>query len=367
MNDDFPDAFPRLHAEIERGFERKLHRGLQLYVSLNGQIVVDYAVGEARPDQPMTTNTINRWLSSGKPITAVAIAILKQQGSIDWSDPVKQHLPEFAGEQITIKNLLNHTSGLPKVELGWPDRPWADIIAAVCETRPEAAPGSIAAYQPAATWFLLGEIIQRISGQSFSDFVHQSICEPLGMTDSHNGMSPATWNDYGDRIGMTWARRRAKLEDLPSHSQLHCTAPSPGGNFRGPIRELGRFYEMLLSAKTANQPNPAGLLQKSTIDELTSRHREDMLDHTFQHKIDFGLGFIIDSNHHGAETVPYGFGRRSSSQTFGHGGAESSSAFADPAHRLVVAWVANVRAGEGRHQTRNRAINSAIYEDLGLG
>ena len=49
----------------------------------------------------------------------------------------------------------------------------------------------------------------------------------------------------------------------------------------------------------------------------------------------------------GAETVPYGFGRFCSEGTFGHGGAQSSIGFADPKHDLVVAWVANVRAGEG--------------------
>ena len=96
------------------------------------------------------------------------------------------------------------------------------------------------------------------------------------------------------------------------------------------------------------------------------RFRFGMFDETFRHVMDWGLGFIVDSKRYGPETVPYGFGPHASSRTFGHGGAESSIGFADPEAGLVVAWVANGMPGEARHNRRNRAINAAIYEDLGL-
>lgn len=360
--------FPHLCAEIERGFERKLHRGIQLYVSVDGQVVADRGFGESRPDQPMQPDTINRWLSSGKPITAVAMAILKERGHLDWDDSVAQHLPEFTDKpDITLRHLLTHTSGMPKLELQWPDREWQQLISVICNASPEHSAGKWAAYQPAATWFLLGEIIARISGRSFSDFVRKEICEPLGMQNSWNGMPTDAWASYGDTIGMMWARRRAQLELLSSHEQRMCVAASPGGNFRGPINELGAFYEMLLGQGTRNvEGNAVTILQPDSVQDLSARHREGKVDNTFQHLMDFGLGFIVDSNRYGVETVPYGFGRYSSKHAFGHGGAESSSAFVDPQYKLVVAWAANVRAGEGRHQSRNRAINSAIYQDLGL-
>ena len=91
-----------------------------------------------------------------------------------------------------------------------------------------------------------------------------------------------------------------------------------------------------------------------------------MFDQTFQHKVDWGYGIIVNSNQYGAETVPYGFGRHASENTFGHGGAQSSVGFADPQHQLVVAAVANGCPGEELHNERFRELNSAIYEDLGL-
>ena len=100
--------------------------------------------------------------------------------------------------------------------------------------------------------------------------------------------------------------------------------------------------------------------------ELTARQRIGLFDHTFQHTLDLGLGFIVDSNRHGAGTVPYGYGRHASEATFGHSGSQSSCAFADPEHQLVVAWHCNGQPGEPRHQKRAREINSMIYEELGL-
>jgi CubicO group peptidase (beta-lactamase class C family) len=64
--------------------------------------------------------------------------------------------------------------------------------------------------------------------------------------------------------------------------------------------------------------------------------------------------------------MPYGYGRKASPNTFGHSGNQSSCAFADPVHRLAVAWLTNGMPGERRSQQRQRAINNAIYEDLGL-
>ena len=61
-----------------------------------------------------------------------------------------------------------------------------------------------------------------------------------------------------------------------------------------------------------------------------------------------------------------GYGGYASDEAFGHSGAQSSCAFADPARKLVVAWSCNGLPGERLHQRRAREINSAIYDDVGL-
>ena len=90
------------------------------------------------------------------------------------------------------------------------------------------------------------------------------------------------------------------------------------------------------------------------------------MDHSFKHVMDWGLGFMCNSNHHGVETVPYGFGSRSSSAAYGHGGNRSSVAFADPQRQLVVVLVFNGMPKEEAHQARMRHLLPKIYKEAGL-
>jgi CubicO group peptidase (beta-lactamase class C family) len=91
-----------------------------------------------------------------------------------------------------------------------------------------------------------------------------------------------------------------------------------------------------------------------------------MYDLTFKHVMDWGLGFVLNSNQYGPDTVPYGYGPYASSRTYGHSGYQSSVAFADPENGLAAAIVCNGTAGEEAHNQRIRAILAALYEDLGL-
>src|SRR5262249_9774450 len=107
------------------------------------------------------------------------------------------------------------------------------------------------------------------------------------------------------------------------------------------------------------------LLYRETLSEMVRRHRIGQFDQTLAHVVDFGFGFIINSQQYG-DGVPYGYGRYASPTTFGHGGSQSSQGFCDPENELVVAWLFNGRPGEGQHQRRARAFNEALYRDLGI-
>ncbi len=81
--------------------------------------------------------------------------------------------------------------------------------------------------------------------------------------------------------------------------------------------------------------------------------------------MDWGLGFTLDSKRYGLPH-PYGFGRHASDASFGHGGMQSSGAFADPDNDIVVAYYFNGMPGEAAHHKRSQSICAAIYEDLGV-
>jgi CubicO group peptidase (beta-lactamase class C family) len=90
------EKFPRTANLLNEGIQQRLHLGGQIFVSLKGHIVADEAVGESTPGRSMHTDDLPLWLSSTKPMTAVAIGQQEEQGRLDWDDPVAQFIPEFA-------------------------------------------------------------------------------------------------------------------------------------------------------------------------------------------------------------------------------------------------------------------------------
>ena len=359
---------PQTTTVIREGFQRRQHSGVQLFVSQDGNVVFDDVIVDGESRATLTRDTLMPLLSAAKPLTAVAVLQLVERGLLELDAPVSDVIPEFAagGKQaITTRYLLTHTGGFRDVDTGWPHSDWEKSLQRVYSTPLEDdwVVGETAGYHVASSWFVLGELIRRIDGRTFSEYLRQEICRPLDMTDVWNGMPEDDWRSYGDRIGRMEQIERGETSELPWHDLAHCSAAAPGGNTRGPVRQLGRFYQCLLSGGVLDGIR---ILQSETVADLTMRHRVGAFDQTLQHVVDFGLGVIIDSNCYGAETVPYGYSRYCSERTFGHGGSQSSVGFADPEYGLVVCYVADRRVGEPRHQKRHREIVNAIYEDLGL-
>jgi CubicO group peptidase (beta-lactamase class C family) len=100
---------PRTMQILQDGIDAGLHLGAQLYVWHADQVLADTALGESRPGVPMTADTINMWMSSGKPVSAIAALQLWERRLLDLDDPVAKHLPDFGArgkESITIRHLL---------------------------------------------------------------------------------------------------------------------------------------------------------------------------------------------------------------------------------------------------------------------
>jgi CubicO group peptidase (beta-lactamase class C family) len=375
MNDP-RGVLPRTLEQIEQGIAGGLHAGAQVYVSIHGEAVADFGTGEARPGVALTADTLMLWLSCSKPIGAVALAQLWEQGRVDLDARVAEYVPEFGTkgkEAVTLRHVLTHTARLRLVESGWPEASWEEMIARVCgtELHPGWPLGEKAAYQPSATWFILAEVIRRVDGRPYEKYVREEIFIPLGMRDSWIGMPVERYRAYGDRIGMMYTSEKGppRPRPFPEDQEKGVTRCNPPGGAHGPMRELGRFYEMMLGK---GELAGARVLLPQTAEAMVARHRANMYDLTMGHIIDWGLGFIVDSKSYsadaaGMDTVPYGFGRYCSSRTFGHGGSQSSISFCDPVRGLVAAVICNGMPGEDRNKQRFRGINAALYEDLGLG
>jgi CubicO group peptidase (beta-lactamase class C family) len=364
----------RTLAVVEAGMREGLHLGAQICAIVEGAVEVDAAVGlaqvksESGGDARMGTDTLQVWLSAGKPVTAAGVLMLWDRGLVDLHESVARYVPEFGREgkeAITVWQLLTHTAGIRGADVGYPHATWEETMAGIYGMKMEKhwVPGLRAGYHQHTSWYVLGELIGRVTGVRCAQWIRENVMFPCGMADSWLGMEPERYRAYGTRMGRMYDTRTAPPERLTNlDSELGASRPRPSASCRGPARELARFYEML---RCGGRIGDVRLLKEETVTVMTTRQREGMHDQTLGHTVDWGLGVVVNSAHHGPR-VPYQFGSHASMETFGHGGSRSSVGFCDPMRKLAAAVVFNGRPQEGAHDQRMRAVLGGLYEDLGL-
>ena len=203
-------------AKVVTGAERAFEKVTKAYVapapgcaaavSLNGEVVFEKAFGLAdlEHDVPNTTQTIFESGSVAKQFTAAALVLLQQDGKLSIDDPVRKYIPELPdyGSPLTIRHLLNHTSGLRDwgtvlslTGAGRGDRVITQDLALDVITHQRAldfTPGSEYSYSNSG-YNLAAIIIERVSKQKFPAFVEERLFKPLGMKNS-------SWRDDYRRI-----------------------------------------------------------------------------------------------------------------------------------------------------------------------
>lgn len=347
----------RTSRAIEEGIGEGLHLGAQVYVSVNARPVLDLAMGQISPGLPMRSDSLLLYLSSGKPLVAVVAAMLMEEGLLQLDDRVTRFIPAFAGggkDAITVRQLLNHTAGLGKsLSSNWEIVDWDQSVAKVCAYQLPVTwrPGETAGYDPGAAWLILGEILQRITTTPFAQLMRQRLFEPLEMTQATYTLSVEQAASLKDRLSPMYNTQSGEPHRCPWSNPLRVHPPLPGASCRGTAREMARFYEALLAGE---------ILTPATRSLLTSSSRGNLYDRTFGREMQWGLGFLIDNG----PQAPYGAGVFTQPGVFGHGGQQSSLAFADPSRQLVFVAIFNGLCGEIWHHKRMLGLLEAVHQDL---
>jgi D-alanyl-D-alanine carboxypeptidase len=193
-----PPAAAAVDAIAAAALERPLP-GLAIAAGRDGRLLHDqaYGVADSQTREPLWSGSIFQIGSVTKQFTAAAILRLEERGKLSIEDAVSTWVPEFpaGGHHVTIRHLLNHTSGVPEYtsRITRADRPMTpgeifDLIRGVPYAFP---PGSNFEYSNTG-YYALGVVIEKASGKRYADFVRQELLLPHGLlSTAHCGEPPA--------------------------------------------------------------------------------------------------------------------------------------------------------------------------------
>lgn len=369
VSEAFVDNFTQ-HGEV----------GAAVCVYRHGRPVVDIWGGQAdrRQDRPWSQDTTALVFSSTKGMTAICANLLAQRGLLDLDAPIASYWPEFAANgkaAVTVRWALCHRAGVPAVDAVLTlDEvfAWDPVVAAIAAQRPEWEPGTAHGYHARTFGWIVGEVIRRISGQSFGGFLANEIAAPLGL-DFWVGLPEAAER----RVAATYPpvppadpKIRQAIEafmgpdtllgrvlsgpsglfgynDMWNRRDLHA-AEMPSSNGIGTAHALARAY-----AAVIGEVDGVRLLTPETV-EAARQVESDGPDRVLGVPTRFGVGFAL----------PPMLGAGLGPSAFGHPGAGGSLGFADPDAGVSFGYVMNQMKLGVSGDERTAGLVKALYRCL---
>ncbi|MFB5083530.1 serine hydrolase domain-containing protein [Symbiobacterium thermophilum] len=343
-----PDRLEAAIRLLEQEIAAERLPGAVVVIARDGAVAAHRALGWAAVyprRRPMTPGTLFDLASLTKVMaTLPAVLRLMEMGEIRLDDPLHLFFPEYQGDgrqEIRIRHLLTHTSGLPagSLSLREPAASREERIARIAQVPLEAPPGSRIIYSDLG-FILLGELVARLSARPLERFVREQVHGPLGLEET--GYLPegeraasAAATEFREHLGRYQCgevhdQTATALGGVSGHAGLFGTAP-----------EVAAYGQMWLDGGR-------GVLSPAAVAAAT----RDQTPH-IQGPEHRGLGWIVA--HEGAAFLSCG--DLFSVGSFGHTGFTGTSLWVDPHRRLVVALLTNrVHFGRSDHIRRLRPL-----------
>ncbi len=372
------ERLKRIDDVIGRYIEAKKISGAVTLVARGGIVVHHAAQGvmDVESRTPMRKDSIFRMASSTKPVTGVAILMLIEEGKVGLTDPVSKYLPEFKGQkvavekdgnielvaadrEVTIRDLMTHTSGLLSGGVGQRKAP-PDLLrpGGVGATLTEGATKYAAVpldFQPGTRWRysglagidILARVVEVASGQTFAEFLKGRIFEPLGMTDTFFVVP----DDRKDRLASIHRRTAGGLEKIPSFIRFPDTYTSGAGGLASTAADYSRFAMMLANG---GELDGKRLLSPRAVELMGSNQVGDLFAGQAGRPRGMGFGLTVE-----VVVDPVQAGTFRTKGSFGWDGAFGTHFFVDPQERLVAVLLVQTSGRE-----LHRDFETAVMQSL---
>lgn len=299
-----PDKLDQL---IQEAMEEWQIPGLSLAVVRDGEPdhLKAFGLRDVEAGLPTTTDTQFILCSITKSFTALGLAMLVDDGLLDWTRPVRDYLPDFrlhdaiATDRVTVQDLLCHRSGLPRHDWLWMpgDISRQEMFAALRYIEPSKDIRSDFQYCNLG-YVAAGMVTERISGQSWEDFTHDRIMKPLGMI--HTGFSHQDLERARD------SARPYVLEDLEKpgsyvrrRAVLWPIKDTPAGGINAAASDMARYMRLYL---TDGCVDGTRLVSSASLRQLqTPRVHTGKSEYSEIGETHYGLG--LASHHYRGERI----------------------------------------------------------------
>ena len=373
------EVLSQIPQRMKSFIERQTVAGVVTLVAHGSDIVEFDATGMADVEagHAMRKDTIFQIMSMTKPVTAIGIMMLAEEGKLALRDPVEDYLPEFKGlrvrttmspdadhlkipnHAITIRDLLTHTAGIQDYP-GPPAIPdYAQTMSVPLDEVVRQLAKQPLLFQPGTQWSysspgieILGRIIEVCSGEKYVDFITEHLLKPLGMKDSFFFPPP----DKISRIAMVYAQKDGKLAPSPAsilggdpvkHRQ-GAIFPAPGWGLYSTAEDLLHLYRMMLNDGVYEGHR---YLSPFSVHVMTEPQTTGIQPVGWMRGSDYGLAWEI-------VTDPLGELAGHTIGTYGHGGAFGTQGWIDPNNDLISILLIQ-RSDGGAESMTNVFLNMA--------
>jgi CubicO group peptidase (beta-lactamase class C family) len=252
-----PTTLRELDAYIVRGVREWQIPGLTVTIVRNDSVVLSKGYGVRRLGDAGAVDASTQFgiMSTTKAFTALALAMLVDSGKVSWGDPVTKHLPEFQFKdpfltrEATVKDLLTHNIGLGNADLLWArgDLRRPEILRRVREIPTAYSPRSSFIYQN-VMYGAAGEIVARVSGMSWEEFVRTRIFVPLGMSQTY-----ATYGAMRSATGANQSAPHFRIRDTIRVIADDSVDELPAaGSIWSNASDMGKWLRFLLDSGRVN-------------------------------------------------------------------------------------------------------------------
>ncbi len=345
---------------VWRAVQRLYSTGLQPAISLTlrhrGQILIKRSIGHARVARAgaggaalrCTPQTPICLFSASKAVTAMLVHKLAETRQLSLDDRVARYLPEYGVEgkaSTTIRHLLAHRAGIPRVARGTDPRilfDWDAVVKALCAAKPISTGTQVQSYHAITGGFILGELVQRVSGRPLRDFLRETIAEPMGFKHFSFGVppehrataalnyatGPRSWfplTTYIERVLNASFERVVEISNSPEFM----SSVIPAGNLYATSDEIGAFFQMMLQG---GRWNDRQIFAPETITEAVRPASAIHFDRTLLVPVRFSAGMVLGE-------WPAGLYGPDCRSAYGHLGFLTTLCWADPARDLSVGFV----------------------------